>query len=72
MPRGGLSGRPPFDPWDDKLYVQVLRGIFRERLSIELIHDGDGIPSALFDSKGMPFQAPDFGWTPDEVERGAQ
>jgi hypothetical protein len=64
MSRGGLSGRPPFEAWDDDLYVRVLRGQFLNRRGVELTHSGEGIPSLLLDPEGEPFQAPDFDWAP--------
>jgi len=66
MPREGLSGRPPFDPWDNRFYEQILRSLFLNRLGVELVHDCDGVPSFLFDAQGIPFQAPDFDWVPGE------
>lgn len=69
LPRGGLSGRPPFEPWDHALQEAMLRVVLERQWDLVLRPSigNEGTPSFLIDRSGTPFQAPDFLWMPEEV-----
>jgi hypothetical protein len=67
-PGGGLSGLPPYEPWDRDYYRHVLEVNWTTRTGIAFAAIGAGVPSLLFDSNGDPFQAPSFDWMPPTVE----
>lgn len=64
LPRGGLSGAPPFEPWDDQLHEAMVRGMIERQWGMTVQGRGAGVPSLLVDENGAPFQAPAFSWIP--------
>jgi hypothetical protein len=64
VPRGGLSGRPPFDDWEVHDYETVLRGMFQMRVNVTLEAPDGGVPSLMRWPDGSPLQAPDLDWQP--------
>jgi len=64
MPRGGLSGRPPFYEWDDHEYLTVLHYMFRRRVGIEVQPTERGLPTFMLRPDGSVLQAPNLNWRP--------
>jgi len=67
-PLGGLSGVPPYEPWDRDYYGQNLESMWKMRTGSALVATGVGVPSLILDGNGDPFQAPNFDWRPPTVE----
>lgn len=62
MPRGGLSGRPPFQDWSDEEYLIVLQKMFKFRVGTEMPSTDSGIPTLFRRLDGSVQQAPDIDW----------
>jgi hypothetical protein len=63
MPRGGLSGRPPFQDWSAEEYLTVQREMFRWRAGTEMPSTESGIPTLFRRLDGSVQQAPDTDWS---------
>jgi hypothetical protein len=62
MPRGGLSGRPPFQDWRDEEHLTVLQKMFKFRAGTEMPSTDSGIPTLFRRLDGSVQQAPDIDW----------